>query len=155
MMIMKYPKAVLVLSLYILIETRALPTAINGTDQSKNVTKQADERAEQEAKLEYVNTVKLQDVIFKDIKKSNRNACMCCDDHRKECSCKDTAVNCMNIYKNKVGTHENKKNPMKCDNHNDQKSSNCRNKRHGNGCDCGCEKGKAGNCGQVTVQRER
>lgn len=131
---MEHPKAVFILFLYILIVTIALPTAINGTDQSKNVTEQ---EMVQETKSNYVNTVQLQDGIYIDLKKSNTNACTCCDDDKKKCNCKHTAANC--IYKNKVGTHKNKRNH--------KENNNCRNKRHG--CGCGCDKGKAGNCGQV------
>lgn len=127
---MELSKVVLVLCLYIVIKSSALPTTINGTDQSQNAIKQADQDAVQKTTVDNVNTVKLQDdfpqqdYVSQDVKKSTMS--------KKRCSCKHGANG---------NADKNMNNHMKCDNNNGHKSSNCQNKKQK------CQKGEAGNCG--------
>lgn len=133
-MIMAYPKAVLILCLYILIESRAVPTTISDTEQSQNVIKQADEETVQESKLDYVNSAKLQDDVRWNKKQTSTNA-SANRTSKKRCGCNNTEGN---------GT--NKRNNAKCNN--GQESSNRQNKRQGN------QKGEMGNRGQVGHHRD-
>lgn len=139
-MTMEYPKVILFLCLYILFETRALSTTINGTDQSQTMIKQADQGTVQETKLDSFNSEKIHDDILQNLKKSMTNASV---NRKKRCNCN---------HKNEVGTDKNKTNHMKCGNHNGHASSNCQNKNHGNRCGNGSQNGEAGNCGQGSNQ---
>lgn len=145
---MEYSKTVLVFCIYTLIETRALPTTIDDTNQSQNVIKQADQETVTETEFVTVNAEILQDDFYQNIKKSSMNDSV---EHKKRgrCGCRNTA--------NGASTDKNEKMmmmKMKSGHHNGQKSNNCQHKKRGNHSGRRYQKGEAGKHGHVTYHGE-